>query len=666
MNEMENEYQILVDKIISDINSGSLSLGDKISSDQEFIEQLGISQDAVTEALRTLEHSGVTEYRQGDGSYVACNMQQTLSNIMENMLRLKQFNENELFCFRLNMDKLVCSLLLEQHSDLERIADRAEEVLSIPAFTVEEEREQDKRFHFLLIEETKNRLLIALMKAASALFSEMIDAIRDVTDVTMKEKLRMVHKNIVAALRSGSKEQCDIAVEQHYQLVDEIIQKAKLEAYFGTHVYNKHEPRGECQDIDRLTGLYVGAAFFQKVEQYIKEHPEEKLMLWAADIQGLRFINEKYGMEMGDRLLCSVAEQGKRMDGFLLGGRIGGDKFCVLRTDQELDMREQNKLLMEKMHENLPLSNVSVKNGVYHIKENDTLSPHAMYVRAVLALQSIKNSYATMVAEYDEKMRNELMISRQIEDDAYDALKEGQFQVYLQPKIDVSNNVVAGAEALVRWIHPQLGFMSPGIFIPLFEKNGFMIQLDFWVWEEVCKILSQWKKENLHVVPISVNVSRNSFEDAELADKIIALVDRYEIEHSLFEIEITEYSCLENFERIQNTIKQLHDAGFIISLDDFGTGYSSMVVLSKIEIDIMKLDMSLIQNDNAGDKRSALEFALQLAHMMQFKTVAEGIETEDQVERIRSLGGDYIQGYFYSKPLPEAEFETYMKKQDQE
>lgn len=354
------------------------------------------------------------------------------------------------------------------------------------------------------------------------------------------------------------------------------------------------------------------------------------------------------------------------MDGFLLGGRIGGDKFCVLRTDQELDMREQNKLLMEKMHENLPLSNVFVKNGVYHIKENDTLSPHAMYVRAVLALQSIKNSYATMVAEYDEKMRNELMISRQIEDDAYDALNEGQFQVYLQPKIDVSNNVVAGAEALVRWIHPQLGFMSPGIFIPLFEKNGFMVQLDFWVWEEVCKILSQWKKENLHVVPISVNVSRNSFEDAELADKIIALVDRYEIEHSLFEIEITEYSCLENFERIQNTIKQLHDAGFIISLDDFGTGYSSMVVLSKIEIDIMKLDMSLIQNDNAGDKRNALEFALQLAHMMQFKTVAEGIETEDQVERIRSLGGDYIQGYFYSKPLPEAEFETYMKKQDQE
>lgn len=662
MNEMEKEYQILIDKIISDINSGELSLGDRISSEQEFVETLGISKEAVSEALHTLEHSGVTENRPGDGSFVVCNMQKTLSDIMENMLRLKQFNENELFCFRLNMDKLVCSLLLEQHSDLERIADRAEEVLSIPAFTAEEEREQDKRFHFLLIEETKNRLLIALMKAASRLFSEMIDSIRDVTDVTMKEKLRGVHKNIVAALRSGRKEQCDIAVEQHYQLVDEIIQKANLEEYFGKHVYNQREPKGENQEVDRLTGLYLGAAFFQKVDQYIKEHPQEKLMLWASDIQGLRFINEKYGMEMGDRILSAVAEQGRNMDGFLLGGRIGGDKFCILQTDQELDMRELNQTLMEKMHETLPLANVSVKNGVYHIRDNDTLSPHAMYVRAVLALQSIKNSYTTMIAEYDEKMRNELMISRQIEDDAYDALNEGQFQVYLQPKIDVANNVVAGAEALVRWIHPQLGFMSPGIFIPVFEKNGFMVQLDFWVWEEVCKILSQWKKQGLHIVPVSVNVSRNSFEDAELADKIIALVDRYGIDHSLFEIEITEYSCLENFEKIQNTIKQLHDAGFIISLDDFGTGYSSMVVLSKIEIDIMKLDMSLIQNDNAGDKRNALEFALQLAHMMQFKTVAEGIETEDQVERIRSLGGDYIQGYFYSKPLPEDEFEIYMKK----
>lgn len=232
MKDTGNEYQVLIDSIISDISNGTLSLGDKIPSKQELIEKFEISSEAAEEALRLLEHSGVLVHRSEEGDYVACNMQQTLSDVMEHMLRLKQFDEHELFCLRLHMDKLVCSMLLEQPDDLERIADKAEEVLSIPAFSAEEEREQDKQFHFLLIEETKNRLLIALMKSASRLFGEMIDSVRDVTDVTMKEKLRGVHKNIVDALRSGSKEQCELAIEQHYQLVDAIVHKANMEEYF--------------------------------------------------------------------------------------------------------------------------------------------------------------------------------------------------------------------------------------------------------------------------------------------------------------------------------------------------------------------------------------------------------------------------------------------------
>lgn len=589
-------------------------------------------------------------------------MENYFSDMLSGMLEQKKFSKNDLFSFRLNMEKTVCSMLIDQRVDLEEIANKAEAILSIPTFTSDEEREQDKQFHFLLIEETRNQLLISLMKTTSKLFSEMIESIRDVSDVTMKEKLRYAHKNIVEALRSGSKKQCDIAIENHYQVVEEVIQKEQLEDYYGERVYSNMGFGGDVQDIDSLTGLYLKNAFFQRVERYIKEHPEENLMLWASDIQGLRFINEKYGMDVGDKVVDSVANTGSKFDGFLFGGRIGGDKFCVLRKEEALDIQEINEQLLRDYDSQLPIQNVIIKNGVYHIKKNDSLSAHAMYVRAVMALQSIKDSYTTFVAEYDDNMRNQMLKSRQMEEDAKEALANGDFCVYLQPKIDVAKNLVAGAEALVRWIHPQLGFMSPGVFIPLFEKNGFMAKLDFWIWEEVCKLITEWKKQSLPVVPISVNVSKNSFEDEKLADKIIALVDRYGIEHSLFEIEITEYSCLENFERIQNTIKQLHDAGFVISLDDFGTGYSSMVVLSKIEIDVMKLDMSLIQNDNAGEKRNALEFALQLAQMMRFKTVAEGIETKEQAERIRSLGGDYIQGYYYSRPLPEAEFEEYVKQ----
>lgn len=590
------------------------------------------------------------------------NMVESLSLMLDLMLDQKQFSKNELFRFRMNMDKVVCSMLLENPGKLSELADRAEALLDEPTSNAKEEQEQDKRFHSLLSEGTENRLLILLMKSASAIFADMIDSIRGVSDAEMKKKLLQAHKNIVTALRSGNNEQCERAVEQHYKIVDEIVKKAKLEEYLENRVYNQIDHVDPSQEKDSLTGLYLKNVFFQKVEEYIAEHPEEELMLWSCDIQGLRFVNEKYGMEMGDQVICAVAEKGSRFEGFLFGGRIGGDKFCSLLKDMHTDFSVVNRSLIEEYDTKLPVPNIAVKNGVYHIKKKDTLSAHALYVRTVLALQSIKNSYSTRIVEYNDSMRKELLDSRQIEADAKNALKNNEFRVFLQPKIELAKNRVAGAEALVRWIHPELGFMSPGVFIPIFEKNGFIKQLDFWIWEEVCRTLRDWKDKNMPIVPISVNVSRNSFEDENLAEKIIELVDRYELEHSIFEIEITEYSCLENFEQIQNTIKQLHDAGFTISLDDFGTGYASMVVLSKLEIDIMKLDMSLIQSDDSTTKRSALEFALQLAEMMQLKTVAEGIETKQQVERIRSMGGDYIQGYFYSKPIPRTDFERYIRQ----
>lgn len=661
MCETDKELENNISRIISLIKNDELAEGERLPSKLEIAKRIEVDVEEVQTILSVLEYTGIIKKNADEEYLVSGAMEHTLASMLEVMLHLKRFSKNELFNFRLNMDKLVCAILLQEYGDLTDLAERAEAILSVPAFTPDEEREQDKRFHFLLIEETKNHLLISLMKSTSKLFSEMIDSIRDVSDVMMKDRLRRVHINIVEALRSGDREQCDLAIEHHYQVVDEIIQKAKLEEYFGNRTYRHTALNSDVKEIDVMTGLYVKDVFFEKVEAYIEKHPEEELMLWASDIKGLRFVNEKYGMEIGDKVLRIVANKGQKFEGFIFGGRIEGDKFCILRKNTKENLKEINRQLIEHYDSDLPVQNISIKNGIYHIKKNDTLSAHAMYVRAVLALQSIKNSYTSDVAEYDEHMRNELLMSRQVEEDAKDALKNREFCVYLQPKIDVTKNCVAGAEALVRWIHPQLGFMSPGLFIPIFEKNGFMYKLDLWIWEEVCKIIKFWKDQNLPIVPVSVNVSKNSFEDAELADKIIALVDKYGIEHSLLEIEITEYSCLENFDRIQATIKRLHDAGFVISLDDFGTGYSSMVVLSKIEIDVMKLDMSLIQNDNIGEKRNALEFALQLAQMMQFKTVAEGIETEEQVNRIRSLGADYIQGYYYSKPLPEAEFEKYVQ-----
>lgn len=203
--------------------------------------------------------------------------------------------------------------------------------------------------------------------------------------------------------------------------------------------------------------------------------------------------------------------------------------------------------------------------------------------------------------------------------------------------------------------------MNPGVFIPQFEQNGFIRELDLYVWEEVCKMLTAWEEEHKCLIPISVNASRRDFDDEEFAQKVIAIVDRYGLDHSYFHIEITESAYSDNPQKIVQTINFFHENGFVVELDDFGSGFSSMSALSNLEPDVMKLDMSLIQNDNPDSDRNILEFSMHLAKMMRLQTVAEGVETEAQVKRIISLGGDYIQGYYYSRPLPRGQFEEYLK-----
>lgn len=416
-------------------------------------------------------------------------------------------------------------------------------------------------------------------------------------------------------------------------------------------------------EYDKLTGLHTKEFFFKKVKEYIETHPEDNFMLWTSDVQGLKVINEKYGMDKGDEVLKSMAIGGQYFPGFLFGGRIEGDKFSALMLDHnEANLDEINSILLHNDNANFPVPNVMIKHGIYHIKKNSSLSIQGMYDRSVLALNSIKNKYGICVAEYDDNLRKDLLVSRQIMENAQIALDEHQFKVYFQPKINTLTDHIGGAEALVRWIHPELGFLSPGIFIPLFEQNGFITNLDFYIWEQVCIALTEWQKKGLPQVTISINVSRRDFETPNLADKIIALVDKYELNHSLLQIELTESSFSDNPEYIKETISKLHNNGFSIALDDFGTGYSSMLALSSLDLDVMKLDMSLIQNDVPGSDKNILEFSMQLAKMMKLDTVAEGVETIEQVKRVKDLGGKYIQGYYYSKPLPKDDFEKFLTK----
>lgn len=411
---------------------------------------------------------------------------------------------------------------------------------------------------------------------------------------------------------------------------------------------------------DPLTGLYTKEFFFKKVEQYLSENPEQNYLMWVSDIQGLKVINEKYGLQKGDEVLQVMARSGERgFPGYIFGGRIEGDKFAALIYDQksdkleEMDMQEYNDSIF-------PIPNVVIKHGVYHIDRSVNVTPQGMYDRATLALQKIKNQYGVYVAEYNDDLRKDLLVRQMILESADSALKTNQFQVYYQPKHDYHTDQTCGAEGLARWVHPELGFMNPALFVPMFEQNGFITKMDIYVWEEVCKTMKKWEADGVPVVPVSINVSRRDFQLDDLADRIIALVDKYSIDHSMIHIEVTESAYSDNPERITRTVKELHDRGFVIELDDFGTGYSSMTALSSLDLDILKLDRSIIQNDIPGSEKNILEFSMQLAKMLKLKTVAEGVETKEQMERIRSLGGDYIQGYYYSKPLPADEFAQYL------
>lgn len=409
---------------------------------------------------------------------------------------------------------------------------------------------------------------------------------------------------------------------------------------------------------DALTGMYEKEFFYRYAHEARRANPDKSFLLSCVNIENYRMLNEKYGDAVCDMVVRYAAEQiQKQFPGVVAAGRLSDDDFVVMYDDVPFPGREE---VLRRIRHEAPVPNLVVKIGTTAVDRETPM--RILCDHAQTAIAKIRQIYGVYFAEYNDSMRMEKQREQHIMDSMEKALEQHQFQVYYQPKHLTTTGRPVGAEALVRWIHPEYGFMNPGEFIPLFERIGFIRSLDRYVWVQVFSDIVRWKNEGLPLVPVSINLSRRDFETGDLAEWILNLAARMNIDPELIHIELTESAFIDNPKLISDCLSRLHRARFTIELDDFGAGYSSLTTLNSMDLDVLKIDMSIIRQDVPGSQRNALEFCVELAKMMNLQTVAEGIETEAQCNRVRSLGCDYIQGYYYSKPIPVGEFEAYLAR----
>lgn len=411
---------------------------------------------------------------------------------------------------------------------------------------------------------------------------------------------------------------------------------------------------------DQLTGLYNKDFFFNYANQFDVFHKEPEMDCIEVDISHFHLINEKYGWNYGDDVLCSIARRLKECvdaDGGLVC-RGDGDTFliyCPHREDYE-NILHTATLGMG--------SRIRLRMGVYPCADK-TMNMERRFDRAKQAADTLRNNFNKNVAIYDDELQKAELFFEQLLEDFPRAIREKEFVVYYQPKFAIQSTipVLNSAEALVRWKHPTLGMISPGDFIPLFENNGLITKLDSFVWEEVAAQMKDWKDRLGVCVPVSVNVSRVDIFDNDLVGHMRGLIQKYDIRPDEFLLEITESAYTQDSAQIIRTVKALRDEGFRVEIDDFGSGYSSLNMISTLPMDALKIDMEFMRNAFKERKNTKmLDAVIDIAYSLEVPTIAEGVETAEQMFALKEMGCDVVQGFYFSRPLPAEDFERYLKE----
>lgn len=437
------------------------------------------------------------------------------------------------------------------------------------------------------------------------------------------------------------------------RIVKAMGQFKKVRGYTSLQIGNKNLKY--IEEYDLLTGIYNKNKFFKETSRILKNNLHCKFVMVRLDIQHFKVINDIFGSIEGDKILCYIAKKiSELVKRYNMGSycRMEGDIFYICFPYKE----EDSANIIERLQKIMVGYDINFELMLYfglYVIEDHYMPIDLMCDRANLASRTVKGNYVTRYAFYDESLRRKIIHEQEIVREMNDALLNNQFKIYLQPKYHLSNNEIIGAEALVRWIHPKKGIIPPMEFIPIFEKNGFIMKLDYCVWEMACKLLRKWIDEGKNVKPISVNVSKINLYNPNLCDNIIDLVKKYDISPKLLELELTESAYTDNPDLLNDIVRRLQSYGFTIMMDDFGSGYSSLNMLKDVSVDILKIDLRFLSGeDKTGRGGNILSSVIRMAKWLNLPVIAEGIETREQAEFLRSIGCIDGQGYYFAKPIP--------------
>lgn len=424
--------------------------------------------------------------------------------------------------------------------------------------------------------------------------------------------------------------------------------KLKHERYLATH--------------DVLTGIYNRECFYEKCQEYFVANPTVSFYIICTDIKEFKMINDFFGTKFGDTVLTNFAEilsDRNKLPEVLVYGRLGNDIFGALILKQHFN----EKLFVEEAQNAFPYSGsghaaFQMINylGVYEVTNPD-LPVSVMCDRARMAISSIKGDYHKRVAYYDNALRDNIMLEQELISDLGAAISEEQFKMYLQPQMS-SDGTLLGAEALIRWVHPVKGQIMPGAFIPVFEKNGLISDVDMFIWEAACKQLRKWKDEGKTDLYISVNISPRDFYFLNIYQVFIDLIHKYDLDPKVLKLEITETAVVMDFNRQLELISRLRQTGFIVEMDDFGSGYSSLNMLKDIHVDVLKIDMAFLKKAEDEERsKKILRMIISLSKQLGMPVITEGVENAEQVQFLTEMGCDMFQGYYFAKPMPVESFD---------